>query len=250
MLEMTYRKGMWIWFLWAERGQMFDLSGNYSARLVTIVTSALLSSTSVAKSEDNPINYRSADEGGPRRFEVVEQNASLFATPSYDAETVADVSKTTLLSNLGCTSVRGKFWCRVYSSMVRVEGFVQVSSVQPAKGPDGTVPTGIDDSKQRARKRAFDETGEIACAQNRGEKLGKCRISVARSGGGDATAIVTFSNSFTRELYFTLGDFVRANATMSGVGKDIDWMLRGETYVLRVDDQRFEIPASYILGNK
>jgi len=44
------------------------------------------------------------------------------------------------------------------------------------------------------------------------------------------------------------GEFTRASATMSGVGTDVDWQLANEVYAIRVDDQRFELPSAFVLG--
>ena len=108
---------------------------------------------------------------------------------------------------------------------------------------------GTDDSKRRAGKGDFDTKGEIPCAQERGQPMGRCRAAVARSGGGDATVVVTFPNGFARRLYFVHGEFVRASATMSGVGTDADWRLENELHFVRVDDQRYELPDAMVFGN-
>lgn len=112
-------------------------------------------------------------------------------------------------------------------------------AVQPAA-------TGQDDSAKRARRKRFDVTGTVDCAQERGQALGQCDIGVAQSAGGSATAAVTFGNGFTRYLFFTGGDFMRGSATMSGVGTDTEWQIVGGVYQIRVDDQRFHIPVAMI----
>jgi len=109
---------------------------------------------------------------------------------------------------------------------------------------------GLDDSKRRARNRDFDATGEIPCAQEQGQALGKCRVAVARSDGGDATAVVTFPNGFARGHYFVHGEFVAASATMSGVGTDTDWRLESGLHYIRVDDQRYELPDALVFGDR
>jgi hypothetical protein len=100
---------------------------------------------------------------------------------------------------------------------------------------------------KRARAGAFDAAAEIRCAQEVGQALGTCRAEVARA-GGCAAVVVTFANGFSRTLYFEGGAFRRGNATMSGVGTDTDWRLSEEIHRIRVDDQRFEIPAALVLG--
>ena len=123
------------------------------------------------------------------------------------------------------------------------------AGLEPAQGPDGVIPTGVDDSKRRARKRDFDATGVIPCAQERGQVLGECTAEVARGNGRDATVVVTFPNGFARSLYFVHGEFVSASSTMSGSGVDTDWRIESGLHDIRVDDQRYELPDILIFGN-
>ena len=86
----------------------------------------------------------------------------------------------------------------------------------------------------------------IACAQERGEALGECSFSVKSDESGMTTVTVIFANGFKRRLMFKEGAFVKASVTMSGVGTDTDWSLEGETHIIRVEDQRYEVPDSLI----
>ncbi len=107
--------------------------------------------------------------------------------------------------------------------------------------------TTADDSADRARRGEFDATAEVPCAQERGQALGICSARVARSTTG-AAVVVTFPNGFTRSLYFADGQFLRADATMSGTGRDTDWRIEDGHHVIRVDDQRYELPDTFVLG--
>lgn len=103
-------------------------------------------------------------------------------------------------------------------------------------------------SKERVKKRDFDASLDIPCAQIQGQAMGVCTANIARGVDGDAAIVVTFSNGFARTLYFYNGEFLRANATMSGVGTDIDWRKENGLHFIRVDDQRFEIPDGFLIG--
>lgn len=205
-----------------------------------------LTCTAYAQSADFAL--MAASDGGYRYFEIASEEAALNAKPSQDARVQTVLTQGTLLSNLGCRTEDDALWCEVVPLGKKRSGFLKAASIRPASGPDQTVPKGPDDSKTRAQREDFDFDAQIKCAQVDGQSLGHCDIQIARSGGGDATAIVTFANGFSRELYFTLGEFTRASATMSGVGRDVAWSLNRGTYRLRVDDQRFEMPAAFILG--
>lgn len=188
--------------------------------------------------------------GGARRWQVVSGGPlQIFKAPSVDAAVVTDVPPGTVLSSFGCEKASGEIWCRVRPFRGGKRGFATADRLAPAKGPDGLVATGIDDSDRRAKKRDFDATGSIACAQERGQAMGICKAGVARNTGGDATVAVTFANGFSRRLRFVHGEFLSANATMSGAGRDTDWRLENGIHVIRVDDQRYDIPDGFVFGN-
>lgn len=107
---------------------------------------------------------------------------------------------------------------------------------------------GRTDSARRARLGDFDAGGTIACAQEQGQQMRTCAVGVARDADGTATAVVTFANGFSRMLFFEGGAFVKASATMSGSGTDTDWHVEDDLHLIRVDDQRYELPGSLLVG--
>lgn len=189
----------------------------------------------------------SAKDGGPRRWEVI-ADGTVFRAEASEHSAGEALDRGDVLDNLGCEEEEGTEWCRVRPFRGGAAGYVAAGDLTAVEGPDGTVATGPDDSKRRAGKRDFDASAEIACAQEVGEALGTCEAEVAQSGGGDATVVVTFPNGFARQLYFRHGEFVSASATMSGAGRDPDWRLDEGRYLIRVDDQRYEVPLDFILG--
>ena len=86
------------------------------------------------------------------------------------------------------------------------------------------------------------ETSAIACAQERGETLGDCGYRLKQAEDGTITLTAAFTNGFKRKLFFKDGKFLKASATMSGTGKDIDADIVKGLHIIRVDDQRYEIP--------
>jgi len=86
----------------------------------------------------------------------------------------------------------------------------------------------------------------IACSQERGQALGECTVRVTFEEGGVTTVIARFANGFSRSLRFERGEFVRADATMSGSGTDTDWQLERGLHRIRVDDQRYEVPVDLV----
>ncbi len=96
-----------------------------------------------------------------------------------------------------------------------------------------------------ARSGDFDTIFEGRCAQDDRQPLVVCRAAVARVGDA-AAVVVTFPNGFARTLTLADDKFLRGNPTMSGVGTDTEWRLTDGTYYIRVDDQRFELPARLV----
>lgn len=203
-----------------------------------------------APSEPVAAAPRAPSDGGPRRWRSADGGPlELLAAPASDAAAVQAAPGGAVLSNLGCAQGDGRVWCFVQPFRGGARGYVLAERLAPARGPDGIAPMGRDDSKRRARRGDFDARGEIPCAQIQGEPLGVCVVGVSRGGGGDATAVVTFSNGFARRLSFVHGEFTRADATMSGVGTDTDWRLEDGAHQIRVDDQRFILPNTLLLGD-
>jgi hypothetical protein len=114
-------------------------------------------------------------------------------------------------------------------------------------GPGAAADDDLATATRRARVGDFDAVAEVRCAQDIGRSLVACRGGVARSGPA-SVVVVTFPNGFVRRLSFSDGDFLRGDATMSGVGTDTDWQLAQGLYRLRVDDQRFEVPEALVVG--
>lgn len=221
-----------------------------TAILSGVATSLLfagLATGSLAQSTDDDSMHMSAEDGGARRWKVNVATLQVFSNPSENSGIMSVLTEGAVLMNFGCEEKAERLWCRVQPFRSGDIGYVNATGLAPARGPGGDVAKGIDDSKSRVRKRDFDASGKVSCSQEQGQSLGTCQAAAARSGGGDATVVVTFPNGFARQLYFTQGAFVSASATMSGAGKDTDWTLENDLYKIRVDDQNYEIPKELIL---
>lgn len=209
---------------------------------------APLGTESFGQTTTDASKFQSPQDGGPRRWEVTADNVEIFAEPSSDAAATGLLAKRSVLSNLGCSSNGEDVWCKVRPFRGGQQGFVVGTHLKPATGPGGAIAMGVDDSKSRARAGDFDAKADIRCAQEQGQSLGSCDAAAAISGGGDATVVVTFPIGFKRSLFFVHGEFLKASATMSGVGTDTDWSLASGLFSIRVDDQKFEVPDTLVLG--
>lgn len=167
--------------------------------------------------------FAAPKEGGARRWVVTSPDGlSLWVAPDK-VETLGEtIAQHAILTNFGCAEAMGAFWCEVRPLHGGPRGYAAADALGPTEGPDGIVARGLNDTDKRARKKRFDATAEVPCAQEQGEALSPCPVGIARSGGGDATAAVTFKNGFSRYLLFLHGEFISASATMSGAGRDTD----------------------------
>lgn len=86
----------------------------------------------------------------------------------------------------------------------------------------------------------------IACVQAQGQAISECNAIISLDENESGTVTVTFRNGFSRTLYVKNGAFIRANPTMSGTGKRLEWKLKGDTHYISVDGQRYEIERSAI----
>ncbi len=190
------------------------------------------------------------EDGGPRRWQVTaDDGAELRASPASDAPAIGVLADGAILANLGCTPAGSQVWCKVRPLHGRTRGYVAAEFLRPARGPDGSVPMGADDSAERAGRGDFDASGTLSCAQVRGQPMGHCAFGVARGTSGDATLVVTFSNGFKRTLFFAHGRFISANATMSGNGFDTDWRIEDGRHLIRVDGQRYALSDAVVFGD-
>lgn len=213
------------------------------------ICAAVALSASEARGSGTETRIAAPEEGGPRRWQVTAPDGiEMQASPAPDARAIGTLADGAILANLGCAPAGDSVWCKVRPLHGRARGYVAADFLQPARGPDGTVPMGADDSALRARRGDFDASGTLSCAQVRGQPMDRCTFGVARGTGGDATVVVTFSNGFKRTLFFAHGAFISGNATMSGTGFDTDWRTEGDRHVIRVDDQRYVLPNAAIFG--
>jgi len=187
------------------------------------------------------------DDGGPRNWEVTRQ-LSLREEPSTRAKIIASHAPGTILDNLGCRSAEGRVWCDVQKLGGGPRGFVPVEFLKPAVAPHGSVATGPDDSALRAGQGKFDATGKIPCAQHKGQPMGQCEFGVARAGGGYATVVIKKPDGRSRLIFFRMGKPIGADTSEADSSGKFSAAREGDLNLIRVGDERYEIPDAVILG--
>ncbi|MEM8593125.1 MAG: hypothetical protein AAGF13_11420, partial [Pseudomonadota bacterium] len=150
---------------------------------LALITAIALQTFPSANAQDSAAGanalYLAPSDGGVRRWEVAVV-AVLRAGPSLGARSIGPVAQGDILSNLGCGYEDTALWCEVRPFRGGARGFLPASALAPAVGPDGSVAIGRDESERRAVRRSFDARGEVACAQERGQGMGLCKVGVAR----------------------------------------------------------------------
>jgi len=189
------------------------------------------------------------DGGGPRYWQVdaAPRGLNLRDGPSVSAHRVIAYPQGTILNNLGCRSASGRIWCDVQEVGGGPRGYVAAEFLVAARAPDGSIPTGPDESALRAGQGNFDATGRIPCAQFAGQPMGQCDFGVARAGAGDATVVVTHADGRSRAIYFQLGRAVSANQSQADGYGEFRVERHGDQSIVRVGDERYEIPDAVVL---
>jgi heat shock protein HslJ len=188
-----------------------------------------------------------SENGGPRNWEVV-RALNLREKPTTSAQIVATLRPGTILDNLGCDSAGGRTWCDVQPLGGGPRGYVAADFLRPAISPDGSAAMGPDDSALRAGQGRFDATGPLSCALAAGQPMGQCEFGVARAGGGYATVVIKKPDGRTRAIYFRMGRAIGADTSEADGYKPFRATRQGDLNLIRVGDERYEIPDAVILG--
>jgi heat shock protein HslJ len=190
----------------------------------------------------------SPEDGGPRDWEVSGASLNLREQPSVNARVLATLARGTVLYNLGCQRAEGRAWCDVQRFRGGPRGYVAAEFLKPAISSDGSAATGPDDSALRAGQGKFDATGQLPCARSPGQPMTQCEFGVARAGGGYATVVVKQPDGRSRAIYFRMGRPIGADTSEADGYKEFRVTREGDLNLVRVGDERYEIPDSVVLG--
>jgi len=188
------------------------------------------------------------DNGGPRNWEVTAA-LNLREQPSTSSRILASYRPGTILDNLGCQRAQGRAWCDVQQLGGGPRGYVAAEYLRPAISPDGSAAMGPDDSALRAGQGKFDSTGPLPCAFGAGKPLGQCESGAARAGGGYATVVVKKPDGRTRAIFFRMGKPIGADTSQADGYPEFRATKEGDVHLIRVGNERFEIPDVVILGD-
>lgn len=156
----------------------------------------------------------------------------IHSQPDPASEVVGGAFSGQVLRNEGCEGE----WCNVAALDLSVSGWAQRQFLDAS------------DSALRAGQGVFDAVGPVPCAQGTGAPMTDCAMGVARDGSGSATVVVTKPDGVKRVLFFTDGAFVSSDTSHAGGGFQSSATREGDLTLIRVDDERYEIPDAVIFG--
>jgi heat shock protein HslJ len=156
----------------------------------------------------------------------------IHAEPNSSSDVVGGAFSGQVLRNEGCS----EGWCRIATLDRSVSGWAQQQYLE-ASG-----------SALRAGQGVFDAAGAVPCAKGDGAPTVPCAMGVALDGGGSATVVVIKPDGIDRLLFFTDGSFVSADTSEAGGGFEISATRESDLNLIRVDDERYEIPDAVLFG--
>ena len=185
------------------------------------------------------------EDGGPRYLRVVTDSTSLNMrmAPSGDAAIADKLPNGAALSNLGCTAGASRAWCDVQLVGGGPRGYAAADFLAPARGPNGDIAMGYDDSALRAGQGDFDATApSLPCS------AGACSASVSRGTGGDAIVVITLPDGQERIIFFALGHPIGVNSSEAMPLGEFKTSRDGDVSTVVIGDERYEIPDALPLG--
>jgi hypothetical protein len=126
----------------------------------------------------------------------------------------------------------------------RANGMCEVSGFEAAKA---AAPAGKSAS-EKAGQGQFDASGQIPCAQHKGQPMGQCQYKVARGSDGSAAVIVTRPDGRTRAIFFDNGKATSADLSQADGNMTFRAKKQADLFMIQAGDERYEIPEAVVFG--
>jgi heat shock protein HslJ len=199
---------------------------------------------------EKPISLKDPAKGGYLNWET-NNSVDLQAEASTEAEKLTNYPAGTILDNLGCQAKAEQVWCYVQKMGGGLVGYVQLSTLKPAKSPNGSIITGPDDSALRIGKGDFDASASIACKLNNNQEImQQCKCKVARTGGGYATVSIERPKSSPRLIFFRMGKAIGAGSSEIDSYQKFNVKRHDDLQIVELDQKEvYKIPDALVLGD-
>jgi len=237
-------------FIGSTRGNVADVplpeSGAYDIRVHLMRSAARRGETarfSMALSIGAP-EFADSLSGGPDYWKVSgvqgDDALDLRAGPAGRYDAVGKLGNGEIAQNRGCRLTGRERWCQVRAAHSGATGWVAgrylVESAAPPSATvaeDGPVGNGV----------PFDATGMVPCATATGQPMRQCPFGVVREGPGNAGVWIATGNGDERHFLFEGGTPVATSPADT-----LEFEKSGDLFILRVADERFEIPEAVVNG--
>lgn len=127
-----------------------------------------------------------------------------------------------------------------YSLTVAITGAAAVAA--------GSDDAGLAKATELASAGRFNATGEVPCAQAKGQPMRQCAFGVARAGNGTAVVVITRPDGRKRSIFFDKGK--ASFADLSQADGNMEFRASKQADLFRIDagNERYEIPEAVIRG--
>jgi len=130
-----------------------------------------------------------------------------------------------------------------YTGKGRANGVCTVTGFEAGKGAAAAEP-----ATQQAGGASSSASGNIPCAQGKGQPMGQCPFSVAREGKGTATVSVTLPDGRKRAIFFDKGKAIGADLSQADGNMKFRATKKADLYLIEAGDERYEIPEAVVFG--
>ena len=124
---------------------------------------------------------------------------------------------------------------------------VGITGAPSGKTADGAARS-VASPEERAGQGRFDATGNLPCAQAKGQPMGQCAFGVARAGGGTAAVVVTQPDGRKRMIYFDKGRATGADLSQADGSVEFRATKEADLYKIQAGNERYEIPEAVVFG--
>ena len=190
-----------------------------------------------------PPEFADGLSGGPDYWKVsvgIGNALNLRAGPSTRYQAIGKLSNGEVLQNRGCRLTGSERWCVIRAAHSGVNGWVagrylveSAAPRSPAMAEGAPIGNGV----------PFDATGFVPCAAPADQPMRQCPFGVVREGPGNAGLWIALGNGTERQILFEGGAPVTTNSP-----EPLRFEKTGDLFLIRVGDERFEIPDAAVSG--
>ena len=236
-------------FIGSTQGTVADVrlpeSGAYLIRVYLMRSAARRGETadySLGISLGRP-EFADGLSGGPDYWKVSAGGGSelnLRAGPSTRYEAKGNLRNGEVVQNRGCRLTGSERWCAIRAAHSGITGWVagrylveSAAPRRPSVAEGGPVGNGA----------PFDATGFVPCAAHPDQPMRQCPFGVIREGPGNAGVWIALGGGEERQILFEGGTPVTTDSP-----ETLSFEKTGDLFVIRVGDERFEIPDAVVSG--